>query len=82
MVGVTQERRLQRRWPLADLGALALLTLLLWLVPALANHGQAGQTAPVQADRALTTSDAAVLARADALALALAAPPQTAVAGR
>jgi hypothetical protein len=65
--------RVKRR-TLADVAALALLTLLFWVAPAMVSQGSV--LAPLPLDPALRAADHGALAEADALALALAAAPE------
>ena len=63
-----------RRWPLVDMAVLLMVAALLWLVPMLLNQSRAGVQLPVTRT-ALAPHDAEVQARAEALALELAAGP-------
>jgi hypothetical protein len=72
LVDVEPSDRVKRR-TFADVAALALLTLLLWVAPAMVSQGSV--LAPVPLDPALRAADHGALKEADALALALAAAP-------
>jgi hypothetical protein len=74
LVDVKPSDRVRRR-TFADVAALALLTLVLWVVPAMVSQGSV--MAPVPLDPALRMADHGALKEADALALALAATPET-----
>jgi hypothetical protein len=60
--------------PLRDMAVLLMLAALLWLLPMLLSQSLAGAQAALVADVKLGGADAAILARAEALALDLSRP--------